>query len=77
MTRHTVHIDRLVLRGTAVDSLHAERLRGLVRDELARILNGGTGGELIGPVPATSEPEHIAGPVAHGIAAKLPREASR
>ena len=41
MTRRTVHIDRLVLRGTAVDRLHAERLRGLVQDELVRILDGG------------------------------------
>jgi hypothetical protein len=77
MTRHTVHIDRLVLRGTAVDRIHAERLRDLVRDELVRILNGSASGEADGPVPATSEPEQLAGPVAREIAAKLPREASR
>ena len=77
MTRRTVHIQRLVLRGTAVDPRHGERLRGLVQDELARLLDGGTSGEVVGRVPANSEPEQLARPVAREIAAKLPGEASR
>ena len=77
MTRRTVHIDRLVLRGTEVDRLHAERLRGLVQDELARLLDGATSGEAVGQVPASSEPEQLARPVAREIKARLPDGVSR
>jgi hypothetical protein len=77
MTRRTVHIQRLVLRGTAVDPRHGERLRGLVEHELERLLDGATSAGALGRVPADSVPEQLASPMAREIAAKLPGETSR
>ncbi len=74
MTRRNVRIDRLVLRGTNVDPRHAERLRGLVRDELARLLADGRIGDAPGQVPAAVEPEYLASPVARQIAHRIKAE---
>ena len=77
MTRRTVRIDRLVLRGTAVELRHADRLRGLVQDELTGLLERDSSGpDAVGRVPASGEPEQLAGPLAREIAAKLPGDAS-
>ena len=77
MTRRTVRIDRLVLRGTAVELRHADRLRGLVHDESTGLLeDGGRTHEVAGRVPAARGPEEHAGPLARRIAAEVPRQAS-
>ena len=72
-----VRIDRIVLRGIAMESRHAERLRALVAAELTRLLDRG---ETAGPVPAVPNdprPEAVADPVAARIAARLPGETRR
>ncbi len=78
MTRRTVRIDRLVLRGTQIDPLHAERLRVLVGDELAGLLANSEGSPARERLrlPADRTPERLAGPLAQQIATRLP-EAGR
>ncbi len=68
---HRVHIDRLVLRGTGLNPIHAERLRELVGAELARELDGSEAGRLSGRIPHGDQPEQLAGPIAREIAARI------